>query len=211
MIGGVGKIGGIGAAGTGNASLVGSSNFYFNGTDQYATVLTNQTSAAWFVKTTFIMPALGKLNYIADSAGDSAIYVDASGNIKIDYTSSASALTTYNAGTVSAGSVVTLEMLEFSGILFVVTNNGSAGYGAAAHAAQEPYTRFGVKSGSGSSYFTGYILSFLKGQYVPGGSILTYQNSYSFNEGSGTTFHDTVGSADATIVNLGSAGGGWDY
>jgi hypothetical protein len=100
-----------------------------------------------------------------------------------------------------------LELLEFGGVLFVVKNNGVVGYGAAAHAVQQPYTKFGVKIGSGASYFTGYILNFLKGQVA--GGVINYQNSYSFNEGSGTTFIDSISADNATISNVGSGGGGW--
>ena len=210
MIDSVGKIGGIGAAGTGNASLVNSSNFYFNGTDQYATVSTDQTVTRWAIETIFVMPALGAINVIADSAGDSSIYVDAAGHIKIAYTNSSSALETYDAGAVTAGDVVDLQVISFLEAVLVVVLNGTDSTTTAPHTTQAPFTHFASSAGL-NNHFTGYINSFKKGQHT--GNIFTpqvdYQNNYSFNKGSGTTFIDSISADNATIVNLASGGGGW--
>tara|TARA_R110000751_G_scaffold108762_1_gene205474 strand:+ start:789 stop:1421 length:633 start_codon:yes stop_codon:yes gene_type:complete len=210
MIGSVGKIGGIGAAGTGNASLVNSSNFYFNGTDQYATVLTDQTVSRWSIKTIFVMPALGAINVIADSAGDSSIYVDAAGHVQVAFTNSSSALETHDAGAVAAGDVVDLEVTSFVDLILVVVLNGAQMTTTAPLATQAPFTHFASSAGL-TNHFTGYINSFRKGQHT--GSFITpdisYENNYSFNEGSGTTFIDSISADNATITNLGSGGGGW--
>lgn len=210
MIGSVGKIGGIGAAGTGNASLVDSSNFYFNGTDQYATVLTDQTVTRWTIETIFVMPAPGAINVIADSAGDSSIYVDAAGHVQVAYTNSSSALETYDAGAVAAGDVVDLQVTSLLDVVLVVVLNGTTTTTTATLATQAPFTHFASSAGL-TNHFTGYINSFRKGQHTGGlfTADISYQNNYSFNEGSGTTFIDSISADNATITNLGSGGGGW--
>tara|TARA_R110002167_G_scaffold336182_1_gene543525 strand:- start:40 stop:645 length:606 start_codon:yes stop_codon:yes gene_type:complete len=184
--------------------------FYFNGTDQYATVETAQTVEKWGYFSTFTIPPRGKVNYIADSASHNAIYVTSTGTVKVEYAAASDgSLVSLETAALAVGSYNSVQVIHFLGALIIVVNNGTSIFGADAADAQSPFTRFGRKNGSSSSYFTGRIYNFVVQKLVD--DVLVAENNYNFNEGSGTTFIDTVGSADATIANLGSAGGGWDY
>ena len=184
--------------------------FYFNGTDQYATVAMTQSEAKWQYGARFTIPPRGKVNYIADSASHNAIYVTSTGTVKVEYAAASDgSLVTVETAALVVGSYNTIKVGHFFGVLVIVVNNGTVISGANAADAQSPFTRIGGKNGDSSSYFTGRIYNFSLGSTSTGPFVV--QNNYNFNEGSGTTFIDTVGSADATIVNLGSAGGGWDY
>jgi hypothetical protein len=184
--------------------------FYFNGTDQYATVETTQTVTQWAYDAKFTIPPRGKVNYIADSASHNAIYVTATGTVKVEYAAASDgSLVSLETAALAVGSYNSIRVANLYGLIVIIINNGTSVVGANALAAQSPFTRFGGKIGSSNSYFTGRIYNFTVYETVLG--VLVTKNNYNFNEGSGTTFIDTVGSANATIVNLGSAGGGWDY
>lgn len=185
--------------------------FYFNGTDQYATVAMVQSEAKWQYEARFTIPPRGKVNYIVDSASHNALYVTSTGTVKVEYAAASDgSLVSLETAALVVGSYNTIRVSHFLGVIVLVVNNGAGITGADAADAQSPFTRIGRKNGSSSSYFTGRIYNFSLGTN-PTASSFVVQNNYNFNEGSGTTFIDTVGSADATIVNLGSAGGGWDY
>ena len=184
--------------------------FYFNGTDQYATVAMTQSEAKWEYEARFTIPPRGKVNYIVDSASHNALYVTSTGTVKVEYAAASDgSLVSLETAALVVGSYNTIRVSHFLGVIVLVVNNGAGITGADAADAQSPFTRIGRKNGSSSSYFTGRIYNFSLGNTSTGSFVV--QNNYNFNEGSGTTFIDTVGSADATIVNLGSAGGGWDY
>jgi len=184
--------------------------FYFNGTDQYATVETTQTVTQWAYDAKFSIPPRGKVNYIADSASHNAIYVTATGTVKVDYAAASDgSLVSLETAALAVGSYNSIRVANLFGLIVIIVNNGTTVVGANGLAAQSPFTRFGGKNGDSSSYFTGRIYNFIVYETVS--NTIVPKNNYNFNEGSGTTFIDTVGSANATIVNLGSAGGGWDY
>ena len=184
--------------------------FYFNGTDQYATVAMVQSEAKWQYEARFTIPPRGKVNYIVDSASHNALYVTSTGTIKVEYAAASDgSLVTVETAALPVGSYNTITVGHFLGVLIIVVNNGTAIAGANAADAQSRFTRIGRKNGDSNSYFTGRIYNFSLGNTSTGSFVV--QNNYNFNEGSGTTFIDTVGSANATIANLGSAGGGWDY
>ena len=180
--------------------------FYFNGTDQYATVAMPQSEEEWQYEARFTIPPRGKVNYVADSSSHNALYVTSTGTVKVEYAAASDgSLVTLETAALTVGSYNYISVVHLYGAVVLVLNNGAAIIGADAADAQSPFTRIGRKVGDSSSYFTGRIYNFsVANSTVP-------QNNYNFNEGSGTTFIDTVGSANATIVNLGSAGGGWDY
>lgn len=185
--------------------------FYFNGTDQYGAnnTGTTQTIAFWVYEASFIAPPLGKVNYIVDSASHNAVYLTALNKITLEYADPSGSLVSYEVGSpVAAGSYNTVRVTDF-GPLFgvtVVLNRGSQFNAPRANVTQSPFTRFGRKIGSNNSYFTGRLLNFNVSNLST-----TSQNNYNFNEGNGTEFKDTIGSADFAINNLTSAGGGWDY
>lgn len=180
--------------------------FYFNGTDQYATVAMTQSEEEWQYEARFTIPPRGKVNYVADSSSHNALYVTSTGTVKVEYAAASDgSLVTLETAALTVGSYNYISVVHWGGAVVLVLNNGAAIIGADAADAQSPFTRIGRKVGDSSSYFTGRIYNFS----VANSTVA--QNNYNFNEGSGTTFIDTAGSANATISNLGSAGGGWDY
>lgn len=187
--------------------------FYFNGTDQFGSnnTGTTQTTAFWRYSVQFITPPLGKVNYIADSASHNAIYLTASNKVTVEYADGNGDKVSIEIDTpLVAGSYATVSVADVTGLFavtIIINNNIQVNVVGTNNATQSPFTRFGRKIGSNSSYFTGRLLNFK----VDNAATNVAQNNYNFNEGGGTEFKDTVGNADFAINNLSSAGGGWDY